>query len=167
MSKYTVTGPIKIKYKNGSRGVFLDETNITEFWENTEAEKIRKSKGCYIFGIRAGRGITPYYVGKTSRDFEKECFADHKRIKYHEALSKGKGSPVMFFVAHPKQRGKTNGRQISEIEEFLIKLQSARNEDHLNKNGSKREDWKILGITGGRKPSASAKTLKKMLGIYN
>src|SRR3989344_5908985 len=96
MSKYKVIGPIKISYQKGKRGLYISENSITEFWKESKVEKIKKDKGCYVFGIRAAKGIIPYYVGMTSRrDFENECFTDHKCNKYNHVLSEtGKGSPV-------------------------------------------------------------------------
>ena len=39
----------------------------------------------------------PYYVGKTSKEFKKECFASHKIEKYTEILGQ-KGIPFMYFI---------------------------------------------------------------------
>jgi hypothetical protein len=44
----------------------------------------------------------------------------------------------MYFVVHPKQRGKTNAKQIAEIEDFLIQAGVAKNPDLQNVKGAQR-----------------------------
>ncbi len=170
MNKYNVVGPIKIPAEQGHRGPIITETTAKKFWNNRDADRIRDERGCYIFGIKARRGAMPYYVGRTTKkSFESECFTDHKINKYHKAISRTTmGYPIMFFIVHPIRQGKTNSRQIGGIENFLIKLEVSRNEKHLNvKNSNVIDDWRISGVTGGRKPSVSAKKLKKMMGMDN
>jgi len=167
MSEYGIIGPLRIPIKKGGRGNIIDSQNLQNFWRDPKADNIKAKRGCYVFGIRAAKGIVPYYVGKTSRcDFEGECFTADKLVKYMEALSETKkGSPVLFFVVHPNKRGKTNSRQIDEIETFLVKLECIKNPSHGNNQKTKREDWLIMGMTGGRKPSTSANEFKKMMGF--
>ena len=114
MTLYTVYGPHKIPTKRLHKGRRIEEPD--EFWQqSSELESLRNRQGVYVFGMRAGLGITPYYVGKTVREFEDECFAYHKLDKYHEAINNQAGKPVMFFIARPIGRGKIQSKQISQM----------------------------------------------------
>jgi hypothetical protein len=54
--------------------------------------------------------------------------------------------PVMFFVVHPDQKGKTNERQIEKIEQFLIQAGAAKNPGLQNVRGAYRPKWSIQGV---------------------
>jgi hypothetical protein len=60
-------------------------------------------RGCYVFGIRAGKGFTPAYAGKATKKFKNEVFGHHKLAKYQRYLADvAKGTPVLFFVISPQ-----------------------------------------------------------------
>jgi hypothetical protein len=131
MNIYKISGPFDIPVHKGKGGKFIGDEQVQEFW-NTHPQ-FRKRRGCYIFGVKAPRGYSPGYVGKAAKTFEQEVFTLHKLNHYHGFLADyGKGKPVMFFILSPRQRGKPNASQITEVERYLIELASTANEDLRN-----------------------------------
>jgi hypothetical protein len=80
-----------------------------EFWtQSDELRELGTERGCYVFAIRAGKGVTPIYVGKATKSFKQECFNPSNRHKFSNGMADYvKGTPVLYFVRHPKQKGKT------------------------------------------------------------
>lgn len=159
-------GPLVIKPIPGKSSGYIP-VNYPEFWDLHPA--LAAKTGCYVFAIRAGKGITPIYVGKTTRSFASECFADHKIAShYAPALArKGKGTLVMFLLVPRPRRGKPNIRLIKDLETFLIQVASAKNPELSNVQERKEAQWGISGvIRGGQgKPGKAAKALKLAVGI--
>ena len=86
MSQYEVFDPFKL-HKNGP---LVNRRMCARFWQSVEQGEpgLAKAVGCYVFGIRAGRGAKPWYVGKTEmRSFKGECLTPDKLNKYNEALN--------------------------------------------------------------------------------
>jgi hypothetical protein len=159
---YDATGPYVIKRK----GNIIDDDNIAEFCKQHDASL--KRRGVYIFAIRASKGFTPFYVGKTKKSFGKEIFQSHKRVIYCKALnSVEKGSPVFFFISEPAARGSAGVKAIDEVETHFIKLAKGANAKLLNKQKMKAPTWGVRGIERGGKgqPSESAKALKRCMNL--
>jgi hypothetical protein len=164
MGKYIVYGPYRIPVDKRPAGRRIGDLEI--FWK--DANTLKKKCGCYVFGMSASGSLTPYYVGKTTRTFEKECFSSHKIEKYNEALCEYKrGRPVMFFVAALNKKGIANGRVISAIEDFLLQVGLARNEELLNIKGTKKANWSITHVVRGGfgKPTKAERKFKSMMGL--
>ena len=55
--------------------------------------------GCYLFGIRYGEKITPWYAGMTVAEggFVSEVLQAHKREIYADAMAQMRGAPVLFL----------------------------------------------------------------------
>jgi hypothetical protein len=144
MTSFVVHGPFEIDFekRNGGRTLVFDG-----FWsEHGRVNYLAEKRGCYVFAIR-NRSLTPIYVGKATKSFKQETFNGANRHKYHDGFSDyGKGTPLMYFVVHPKQRGKTNAKQIAEIEDFLIQAGVAKNPDLQNVKGAQRPNWSIKGV---------------------
>ena len=144
MTSFVVHGPFRIIYekRKGGRTLIFDD-----FWsKDGDAHHLAEERGCYIFAIR-NRGLTPIYVGQATKSFKQETFNVTNRHKYHNGFSDyGKGSPVMYFVVHPTQRGPTNERQIAEIEDFLIQAGVAKNPNLQNVKGAQQPLWSIKGV---------------------
>ena len=121
-----------------------------------------------MFAIR-NRAPVPVYVGKATVSFEQEVFNPANRYKYSEAmLDYPKGTPLMYFVVHPHQRGRNNGNQIAQIEDFLIQAAAAKNPDRLqNIKGAQCPNWGISGVIrgGAGAPSNLQREFSLMLGI--
>ena len=161
---FSVHGPCEIPYYQGKAGRTITDENIKEFWKKHPA--LGKQRGCYVFGIRAGKGMTPGYVGKAANGFKPETFAAHKLTRYQQFLTDyAKGTPIMFFVVPPAKKGAPNVSHINELEAFLIQVGVAANPDLLNIKGTKVEEWGISGIlrAGTGKPTASAKGFRKLM----
>jgi hypothetical protein len=80
--------------------------------KESDAYHLAEERGCYVFAMR-NRGLNPIYVGKATRCFKQENFNPGNRHKYRSGCSDyGKGTPFMYFVVHPTQRGRANTKQI-------------------------------------------------------
>ena len=163
---FEVTGPREVPVYQGHAGRTITDENVREFWE--ENDDLAKLRGCYVFGIRAGKGLTPAYVGRATRSFKQEAFAHHKLTRYQQFLADyRKGTPVLFFVVAPRKKGAPNSVHIKGLEDFLIQTGMVANSELLNVKGTKAEEWGIAGILrGGKgKPSQAARDFKKLMKI--
>lgn len=161
---FTVEGPFDLVPTMRNRVKQITQENIENFWK--EHHHFAGKAGCYIFALRAGKGFTPWYVGKTKRRFDQEAFQPRNVQMYNELLFEGlKGSPVIFFVALPLKKGPNNNKAISELEAMLIQQGVMANPDLLNTHGTKPQQWGIKGVFmgGSGKPTAEAKSLRTML----
>jgi len=155
-----------VPYYQGSAGRTITDENVREFWEKNA--DIADERGCYVFGIRAGRGLTPAYVGKATGSFRREAFAFHKLTRYQQFLADyQKGTPVLFFIVAPVKRGAPNRTRIAELEEFLIQTGQAANPHLLNIKGTKAEEWGIAGVLrGGKgKRSSGAREFRRLMKL--
>lgn len=133
-----------------------------------EAEMYRGKIGCYIFSLRTGRGVMPYYVGKTKRSFEQEIFHLHKLSDHYlSVVERHKGTPMMTFVVCENRRGRKPDSIISDLEKYLIKWALERNPKLSNKKGLPKTRWIIKGVIGNGpgKPNKAARMFKELLGI--
>ena len=165
-TNFVVYGPYEVPAYYGKAARAITEENIKEFWQRHT--DMGSHRGCYVFGIRAGRGLTPGYVGKATKTFKQEVFTSHKLAKYQRLLADyHKCTPVLFFVVSPKHIGKPNATHIGELEDFLIQVALAANPDLLNIKGTRQEEWSITGVlrSGKGKPSAAAKALIRALKL--
>ena len=155
MSTFVIHGPFELNFEKrpGGRTLMFDG-----FWsDESEASYLAGKRGCYVFAIR-NRILTPIYVGKATKTFKQETFNQANKHKYHNGFSHyAKGTPLMFFVVHPLQKGKTNSKQIGEIEDFLIQAGVAKNPDIQNVKGTGQPNWSIKGVvreTHGKRTTA-------------
>jgi hypothetical protein len=89
--------------------IAIDKESMGALWSRVDEleEGLSGGIGCYIFSIRAGKGILPWYVGLAERQsFRKECFTSHKLIHYNYAIAKRKGTPLLTLVAKYTPKGK-------------------------------------------------------------
>ncbi len=164
---FRVEGPFAVPFTKKTAGRIITSDDATKFWD--KHLDLGSKRGCYVFGIRAGKGSTPGYVGKaSSTTFQQEAFTDHKRNRYNEQLADyHKGTPVLLLVIAPSKKGKPNAKDIGELERFLIDVALAANPDLTNEKGTKQEEWAISGVlrSGKGKPGKAAKALTRMLKI--
>jgi hypothetical protein len=167
MTMFTIAGPFEIPVHQASAARIIRGNEGNQFFANYKSHALRK--GCYVYGVRAGKGITPLYAGLAKKSFEQECFEPHKLGKYNEGLADyNKGTPVMFFVLAPKgKKGRENLTHIKELEVFLIQTGVAANPDLLNVRGTKQQEWGIKGVlrTPPGKPGLGTGAFKKMMKI--
>ena len=67
--------------QKGRRYILADKESMNDFWEEFNRENdpiLKEGIGCYIFSIKAAKGALPWYVEKTEKSFEKECFTADK-----------------------------------------------------------------------------------------
>lgn len=165
MATFEVHGPFKVSFekRKGGRTLVFDD-----FWEEDGAANyLAKERGCYVFAIR-NKALTPIYVGKAAKTFKQETFNQANKHKYHNGFSEyAKGTPVMYFVVHPAQKGPANGKQISAIEDFLIQAGVAKNPDLQNVRGAQQPNWSIKGVirSKGGKPNGAEGQFRKLFDI--
>ncbi len=154
--------PIKIA-KNGAKS--FDREKIKQW---AKEEELLGLKGVYIFSIRAGRGVKPWYVGKTEKqNFLKEAFNPRNAGALYDVINNQKGTLVIQFITQVRSRGVPNMRQVGEIEFFLIGHASERNKNLLNNNGVKKSDWVIKGVYNSGRGKRTKRQIEfcKLMGI--
>ena len=164
--RFDVDGPYVIPRTQRPGGSIITRENVSEFW--AKHPDIADACGCYVFGVRNGRGIFPGYVGKAANGFGREVFQPHKLNHYHQYLAhRRKGTPVLFFLMAERNRGRLNERAISECEQELIILAKRTNPELANVRGTKGPAFVIPHITEGTRgrPSKSARELCRTLDI--
>jgi len=162
---FSVTGPYKVPVYEGKANRTITEEQGKRFWQKYGS--VGEGRGCYVFGIRAGQGLTPGY-GKATKSFKQELFTPHKLAKYQQMLADyRKGTPVLFFLVAPSKKGKPNARHVGQLEDFLIQNAVIVNEDLLNVRGTKQQEWGVGGVVrGGKgKQSKSAQHFRKMMKL--
>jgi hypothetical protein len=166
MTEFLVSGPHVIPIYQGKNGRIVREEEGREFFRHHPS--LSSKRGCYMFAMRTGRGLTPSYIGKATKTFKQECFTAHKLGKCNQTLvDYGRGTLVMFLFEAKAGRGKAPISQIKLLEDFLIQTAVSVNEDLLNIKSTKQESWSIRGIirsTAG-KPSQPALDAKRALGL--
>jgi hypothetical protein len=106
---YSIHGPFELRTKHNSRLIDRSATAKKDFWSAVENEEklLSSSSGCYLFAIRASKGIKPWYVGLAAKQpFERECFTPQKINIYNDVLANGKGTPILFLVSKRTKGGK-------------------------------------------------------------
>jgi len=164
-NSFNVYGPFVVPLIPRSR--IINQESLSKFWKKVGAP-IASARGCYVFGVRTGRGIMPFYVGKaTKRGFEKEAFADHKLAQHYDPVLgiRKRGKPIMFFILEDRAKGRPNAGVVGEVERFLIGMGEIRNPKLSNRQHRDQTEWSIHGVscncTG--KPPASASAFKRMM----
>jgi hypothetical protein len=87
--RYYPCGPIELPRDDGGL-IFIDPDIARSIWKEADESEpgLSKACGCYVYAIRAGRGIMPWYVGKAVKQtFDRECLTDHKLVRYNSVLS--------------------------------------------------------------------------------
>jgi hypothetical protein len=163
-----VSQPFDIACQKAPKGArCVTSQGVKSFWASG-AVRYAEKQGCYIFALRAGKGYTPWYVGKTKKqNFQKECFATYQLGKYNQALFGRNGSPVMFFVAPGGNKNVLPKEVISEMERFLIQQGHYENPKILNKANARHPEWGIKGVlrSGQGQPNSDAKAFRRMMGL--
>lgn len=173
--KYMLYGPFELPRQN--RQIDVDPASIKDFWRIVDGADngLAGACGCYVFAIRAGKGATPWYVGKAEKQsFKSECITPHKMKIYDEVLASGKGTPLMYFYARItpgknvfSRPSRSAHSDISYLERMLISYALRKNKYLMNKRDTKMlRELIVPGLLNGPKgaPAASAKELKLVMG---
>lgn len=167
LKSFSVYGPHKISPEIFKVCKSITKRSEAEFLK--EHTELLKRIGCYVFAIRAGKGIRPWYVGKATKTFAQEIFTSKNCRTYNEVLAdQGKGSPVMFFIARDEHKGATPRIAIDQIESYLILAAGQANPKLKNMQKRKKiEPWRIPGVVNSGKGniSESAKKFKVCLSV--
>lgn len=169
MTEFSVEGPFPVKPFIKGNCKFIGRSEARDFFK--KHNKYSRRNGVYVFGKRT-RSIVPYYIGMTTRGFSKEVFCDRNLVTFNEVIIKnGNGTPVIFFVPLPIQRGPDHVRHIGELENYLIYHSNHAWGTLLNEkkvNTLKQSNgWCINGIyNGNRKGITSAeRSFKQILKL--
>lgn len=178
MSYYYTLGPFTVPRKGGTGGKkVLDASKvaINTFWEDIEqtVSGLSMACGCYIFAMKAGRGITPWYVGQSKTGFKNECFAATKINHYHDVInSTVKGTPVLILLTRYTQGNKiaktVTWDEANFVEQYIIGLALGKNPNLRNvKNTKFSRTLQIPGILNNPpgQPSFGAVLLRQTLGV--
>ncbi len=164
--KFEIAGPHEIPRTRKPGGWAIERDDIRAFWQS--CFKLQDRAGCYIFGMRAGRGIMPYYVGKTAKGFGQEVFQPHKLVHYHRIMmNTSKGTPVFFFAVAEVARGRVNEQAIIACEQHLITLGVNTNPELANKRGTREPAFFIPHVTEPARGRKSGETMafRRLMGL--
>lgn len=144
--EYFPYNPLPIpKLGNG----LVDATNqtLSDFWCEVDDQfhyPLSEAVGCYVFSIRAGRGVKPWYVGLAEKQtFKRECFTPHKLNHYNNAIAGRKGTPLLTLIPRFTPTGRLskpsrNGyRDMQFLENMLIGTCVRRNPELANVRDTK------------------------------
>ena len=171
---YEIFGEFELPRKPGRKRV--DTSKRREFRATLEAAHtgLASAVGCYVFAIRAGRGILPWYVGKTCKQgFYQECLEPHKLNHYNDALdSKKRGVPVLYLVARMTQGSKFSTAmpppEAKFLESLLIGMALRRNKELRNIVHTKfLQQLRVPGLVNSAQggPRGPVADFKKMIGV--
>lgn len=147
---FEIHGPCEIPVYKGAAARIITEENAEEFWK--KYPNLKSMRGCYVFGMRASKGSTPFYAGLATKSFGKETFTHHKLTRYQQCLADyQKGTPILYFISLPTKRGSPNTTHMKALEKYLIELVQTANPELLNIKDTKEEEWGIAGVIRGGK----------------
>lgn len=173
VKKCGVFGPFDVPRCKAKR--MIDDSRIRNFWEKREetTKGLPYASGCYIFGIRAGKGATPWYVGQAKNTFLGECFMPDKLLRYNKILADlKKGAPILLLLARQTPKGKFQKKlaadEADSLEYLLIGNCLRANPRLLNiSRTSFFREAEVPSLLNSPKgpPSDSAKFLRRLLNL--
>ena len=152
----------ELKCKRAGKKV-IDKACIAKFWDGTGGGD---RHGVYVFGVRAGKGWKPLYVGQATKQTLKTRIGQHVggNGDFNVMLrSVKKGTPVLFLTGRIG-KGKKSTQAISDIELDFINYAFARNKNLHNDRKIKKPRYVISGFGGPGKPAKDVTNLKTMVG---
>lgn len=89
-------GPFDLEHED--RQFSGDKKYLSSLLEEQECG-LSTAIGCYLFGIRYGKKIRPWYAGMTVAQggFISEVLQQHKRDIYGDAMAQQRGTPTLFL----------------------------------------------------------------------
>ncbi|MEC3889271.1 hypothetical protein [Xanthomonas campestris] len=173
---FDVAGPFEVT-RHGSKKIITKESaRLLKLELDDWEEGLSDACGCYIFGKRAGGGITPWYVGQACKTtLLGEALNPTNITNYNQILGKeGAGIPVLFFVPArtpgDKLRKRPPGKlkSLSFLEKWLISAAIEKNPNLINTKETRfLRDLHVKGVFNAKqgestKPSTA---LNKALGL--
>jgi hypothetical protein len=175
--KFDIVGPFEVK-RYTTKGLITNES-VAALKTAVEEDEVGLSNacGCYVFGIQAGRGMTPYYAGQSlRRSIFKEAMNHANITKYNVVLASTKGTPVLFLVPWLTNGGKLrkpskkqgSSSVLNFVEDWLIATALRKNKNLINnKQTSFLRKVHITGAFNAKHGEATSQSSKfcKMMGI--
>jgi hypothetical protein len=173
----------KIMHYNIYGGYELPRTNKRVgnfnkgFWSavNNQREGLSKACGCYVFALRNGDNIKPWYVGKAEKQcFADECFSPHKQNIFNKVLLEKNGTPLLYFIARltPSDRlckpTLWKYEDVRFLETLLIGTALGENPELANTRKTKHlRTLHVPGIINSRQasPTLPVRELRNALGL--
>lgn len=147
------------------------------FWDQVENEKsgLSRACGCYIFALKNGANLKPWYVGKAEKQpFYKECFSPAKRLIFNEIIIDRNGTPQLFFLPRMTPQKKLckptvwRHRDIEFLETMLIGIALEQNEKLANvKKTTLLREIRVPGVINSPQaaPTLAVRDLRNALGL--
>ncbi len=164
-----VYGHFAVPYSLSANGTkTIESSHAREFWAAEKHKPFQRKRGIYIFGVQAGRGYKPLYVGKATKSFRQECFTPHKLHHYVAGLSDvRRGSPVLFFISASGNKNHVSVKVVEEVERAMIQFAILKNPDLRNVKNTRPHNWSIRGLIRSNcgRPPSEARRFGKMMGL--
>jgi hypothetical protein len=155
-----------VAYTRTSKRVIFDTDDL---WNRTGLSELAAGRGCYVFAVKRGKAMLPFYVGLTeTASFKREVFNPSNIQKYRRAVGTGKKyKAYLFLLVHPPTKKTGSPRHIGDLERFLITAAWARNPSVANSKGISKPKWIVPGVTSAVKGKAtkSAQALRDAMGF--
>ena len=104
MPEFIAAGPFDVPLQPGVRKAKLIDRAGAKSLAGQSNGFLRR--GCYVFGIRAGRGMLPIYVGMTkSQNLITEAFNEKNLNRVNEYINRQKGNPVIYIIYQKAGKG--------------------------------------------------------------
>lgn len=156
--------------------IAADKDSLAGFWETVDsqiADGLSGAIGCYIFSVRAGKGVLPWYVGLAEKQsFRKECFTSQKLFHYNNVIAKRRGTPLLTLIAKytPGEKIVTptgsGHRDIEFLEKLLIASCLHRNGDLCNKKDTKLlREMVVYGLLNTPQGGAATSSVSEFRGL--
>jgi len=139
---FDVFGPFAIP-RNEAKTRIADD-RLDEFRNEVEnsCEDLLTACGCYVFVIRAAKGYTTWYVGRTKKQtFKNEPFTPANIRKYESVLEHG--TPMIFLIpiitkSETRFRKQNSAlKSVEFLEKWLIAEALKKNSNLLNSQDTK------------------------------
>ncbi len=152
---YDVAGPFEVKDS---------KPELKADMENYKAG-LASAIGCYLFVLKAGRGYTPYYAGRTHKQsLIEECMNASNLAKYNQALDDKQGTPIFFFLPmmtpagrfRKKPLGNSRFGSLGFLETWMIAEALQKNRELLNIQSTRY--LRKLNVTGVFNPTRGEAT---------
>lgn len=165
---FTVCGPFETPIKlKGQGAISFPSRNPGKLFALSDAKAYAEDVGCYVMARQFGDSFTPIYVGKTTRNFEREVFDVDKREKYLLGAQEFSNGKLVLFLLIP-QTEQTFGRAdaIRDLERYLVEKGKEANPNLQNQRLVPKRLFRIAGIhnaTPGQ-PRKEVQLFRKMMG---
>ena len=170
---FDVFGPFEIPRIPSLTIIAVNKQAVEKVSKDADSEKpgLSNAPGCYVFVMKAGKGYTPWYVGKSVKPtwtIVEEALSSEKENKYNHLIAEKKGTPMLFLVPALTEGGKfckRTGKELPAVdflEQWLIGQALNKNPDLLNVHYAQfLKNLYVPGIFNPKpgKPTAAAKEL--------